>query len=125
MDLWLSNLWNWATWKELLLKNFPCKRTVLSLRLEAQNYQKKPTQNIIEYYYEKLSRCNEAGMDSEEIIEWIVHGLNNNRYRDFLGPLCRYKEPNELLLDLQAGNAHIRDVPPRRNEEFRKSAKPE
>ena len=116
---------DWQAWKILLEKNFPCKKNVLSLRLEAQNYKKKTNQSIVEYFYEKLARCNEAKMDSEETTEWIVNGLNNNRYRDFLGPLSRYKEPHDLLSDLKAGSFHIRDNPPMKSDDFRKSDKKE
>ncbi|XP_033221011.1 uncharacterized protein LOC117175411 [Belonocnema kinseyi] len=100
---------DWQGWVELLKKNFPCKKSVLSLRLAAQNYKKKPSQDMTEYFYEKLSRCNEADMCSDECIKWIVHGLNSTRFRDFLGPLDRYKEPYELLPHLEAGSAHIRE----------------
>ena len=68
---------NWAAWEKLLLKNFPCERTALSLRLEAQNYKEKRTHNIIEYFYEKLFRCNETGIKSEETVEWMVHELTS------------------------------------------------
>ena len=64
-------------------------------------------------------------MDSEETTEWIVNGLNNNRYRDFLGPLIRYKEPHDLLPDLKAGSFHIRDNPPMRSDDSRKGEKRE
>ena len=101
---------NWSAWKVLLKKNFPCQKSSLGLRLEAQNYKKKPNQDMIEYFYEKLARCNEASMPDEEIIEWMVHGLDNPRYRDFLGPLSRYRESHELLSDLKAGSVHIREI---------------
>ena len=100
---------DWQGWVELLKKNFPCKKSVLSLRLAAQNYKKKPSQDMTEYFYEKLTRCNEADMGSDECIEWVVHGLNSTRFRDFLGPLDRYKEPFELLPHLEAGSVHIRE----------------
>ena len=64
-------------------------------------------------------------MDSEETIEWILSGLYNNRYHEFLGPLSRYKEPHDLLPDLKAGSFYIRDNPPMRSDDYRKGEKRE
>ena len=64
-------------------------------------------------------------MDSEETTEWIVNELNNNRYRNFLELLSRYKEPHDLLSDLKARSFHIRDNPPMKSDDARKSDKSE
>ncbi|KAK2579989.1 hypothetical protein KPH14_012295 [Odynerus spinipes] len=50
-------------------------------------------------------------MGDREAIEWIVDGLNNPRYRDFLGPLSRYKRPSELLADLRYSNLNFKEIP--------------
>lgn len=99
----------WAKWKALLLETFPVQENQRDLRVEAQNYRKASGQNITEYYFEKYSRCLKAGMSDEEIIDWVVDGLNNQRYRDHLGPLTRYKKPSELLSDLIAAGKYIKD----------------
>ncbi|KAK9711357.1 Zinc knuckle [Popillia japonica] len=46
-------------------------------------------------------------MQDKETIEWIVHGLQNGRFRDYLGPLSRYEKPTQLLNDLKVGVKHI------------------
>lgn len=100
----------WVQWKVLLEENFPCEESSLKLRMDAQNYRRKHNQDITEYYYEKLARCNKAKMENRETIEWIVEGLNNIHFRNYLGPLSRYRTPSSLLLDLKSGSAHIRDT---------------
>lgn len=56
---------------------------------------------IIEYFYEKLSRCNKAKMgDHEGDLEWIFSDLDNLPSKDYLGPLGRCKKPGELSADL-------------------------
>lgn len=62
-------------------------------------------------------------MARDETIEWIEQGLQNNRYRDFLGPLHRYKAPHDLLTDLKAGSLHIRDTPQGRLEDSKDNKK--
>lgn len=100
---------SWRDWAELLRENFPCQESALTLTKRAQSYKRRPNQDIAEYY-EKLARCNEAGMKTQEIIEWIVDGLDNARFRDYLGPLSRYEKPSQLLPDLQSGSTYIREV---------------
>lgn len=70
-----------------------CKRYIIigNLRLEAQNYKWKPNQDLVEYYFEELARYNKCEMKENEIIEWMVHGLNDIRFRDFLYLLEFYK----------------------------------
>ncbi|XP_026669177.1 uncharacterized protein LOC113464304 [Ceratina calcarata] len=95
---------SWTEWKELLVEAFPCDTSCIKLRLDAQEYSRKPGQDIVEYYYEKLSRCNRAKMSDQEAVEWIVQGLKNTRFRDFLGPLAKYTKANLLLPDLKSAN---------------------
>lgn len=59
---------------------------------------------MTEYYYEKLARCNKAGMSDKEAVEWIVTGLNNVKFRDYLSPLSKYARPNMLLPDLKSAS---------------------
>lgn len=42
-------------------------------------------------------------MYESETIEWIVEGLNNNGFKNYLGPLSRYSKPAQLLPDLVSG----------------------
>lgn len=99
----------WLQWVPLLQENFPTtNEDVLRIKLEAQNFHRKPGQNMIEYYYEKLAKCNRAKMDDCEIIQWIVRGIGNDRYRDYLGPLSNYKRPSELLPHLISANDYIK-----------------
>ncbi|XP_076291058.1 uncharacterized protein LOC143214206 [Lasioglossum baleicum] len=100
----------WAQWKVLLKDSFPSDESEVSLRLDAQNYKKKPSQDIAEYFYEKLAKCNRAQMGDREAIEWIADGLNNPRFRDYLGPLSRYKKPSELLADLRSANLYWKET---------------
>ena len=81
----------------------------MGLRLATQNYKRKNSQDMTGYFYEKLSRCNEADMSSDECIEWIGHGLNSTRFCDFLVTLDIYKEPFDILPHLEAGSMHIRE----------------
>ncbi|KAJ8938227.1 hypothetical protein NQ314_011556 [Rhamnusium bicolor] len=99
---------NWAEWKILLGETFAIETSSLELRLEAQNYKWKPNQDIVEYYFEKLAKCNKCQMSVSETIEWMVHGLNDSRFRDYLGPLSRYTMLNQLLPDLKSGAKHIK-----------------
>ncbi|KAL2748974.1 hypothetical protein V1477_002584 [Vespula maculifrons] len=56
-----------------------------------------------------LSRCNKAKMrDHEGNFEWIVSDLDNLPSKDYLGPLGRYKKPNELLGDLWNAESYSR-----------------
>ena len=73
----------------LLYRNilFPSEDTAIKKVLYAQNYKRTLNQNIVEYFYEKLSRCNTARMQNREIIEWIVNGSGNYQYSSYLGPL--------------------------------------
>lgn len=100
---------SWDEWKVLLKETFPTKESGIKKVLEAQNYKRKAGQNIVEYFYEKLSKCNNARMESREIIEWIVDGLDNPQYRSYLGPLSRYNHPTDLLPDLKSGSNFIRE----------------
>lgn len=98
----------WLQWVPLLKENFPStNEDVLRIKLNAQNYSRKSGQNMIEYFYEKLSRCNRAGMDDNEKIQWVVRGIGNDRYRDYLGPLSNYKKPADLLPHLISANDYI------------------
>ncbi|KAJ8914430.1 hypothetical protein NQ315_017526 [Exocentrus adspersus] len=97
----------WLEWCELLREDFPCEKSELSLRLDAQKYKRRMNQDIVEYFYEKLSRCNKAKMSDAETIEWIVDGLDNVKFRDYLGPLRRYNKPCELLLDIKSANSYV------------------
>lgn len=98
----------WLQWVPLLKENFPStNEDILRVKLEAQNFTRKPGQNMIEYFYEKLSRCNRADMGDNEIIQWVVRGIGNDRYRDYLGPLSNYKRPAELLPHLISANDYI------------------
>jgi hypothetical protein len=100
----------WQDWCRLLRENFPCQENRMAITLDAQNYKRKSGQHIVEYFYEKLARCNKAAMSEQETIEWIVHGLNNNKFRDHLGPLSRYKRPSELLPDIKSASNYISDT---------------
>lgn len=91
-----SETQNWDQWKELLKEAFPCDDDVVTLREKAQNDKWKPHQDIIENYYEKLSLCTQASMTDKESIAWIVNGLANIRFQDYLGPLGRYEKPSKL-----------------------------
>ena len=77
-------------------------KSELRNRKEAQNYRRWPGQDITEYFYEKLAKCNKAKMSKRESVKWIVDGLNNGRIRDYLGPLSRYSTPTKLLPDLKS-----------------------
>lgn len=101
----------WLDWVTLLKDNFPTTsvENILQIKLEAQNFVRAPGQNIIEYFYEKISKCNLAKMDDAETIQWLVRGLGNTRYRDYLGPLTKYERPAELLPHLITANEYIRD----------------
>lgn len=78
---------SWTEWKDLLFENFPVTRSSIQSVLEAQNYRRKAGQSIIDYFYKKLALCNKARLNPDELVEWIVMGLDNNRFRDYLGPL--------------------------------------
>jgi len=98
----------WLQWLPLLKEDFPStNEDVLRIKLEAQNFTRKSGQNIIEYFYEKLSRCNRAEMSDNEKIQWLVRGIGNDRYRDYLGLLSNYKKPAELLPHLISANDYI------------------
>jgi transposase InsO family protein len=101
---------SWNDWCVLLRESFPEEESLMSIRLEAQNYKRKSNQDIIEYFYEKLARCNKAEMSDKEAIEWIVHGLNNMRFRDHLGPLSRYSKSSQLLPDLRNACKYINET---------------
>lgn len=94
----------WSEWKVLLIEAFPCETSYMKKRLQAQHYVRRQEQDVTEYYYEKLARCNRAGMSNEESVEWIISGLNNVRFRDYLGPFSRYPSPSTLLPDLRSAN---------------------
>lgn len=100
---------SWNDWKELLQKTFIGEDVGMKKVLEAQRYKRRSGQSIVEYFYEKLSRCNEARMGQRETIEWIVDGLENVQYRSYLGPLSRYGCATDLLPDLKSGDNFIRD----------------
>lgn len=100
---------SWVQWEELLRENFPADESMVSARLRAETYKKKPNPNIIKYFYEKLSRCNKAKMGDCEAIEWVVNGLDSVRLRDYLGPLARYKKPSQLLTDLRNRGSYTRE----------------
>lgn len=101
---------SWEEWKSILFATFPSGKSVVDLRIIAENYKRKSQQNVTEYFFEKLSLCNKASMCEEESIEWIVRGLENNRFRDFLGPLHRYTNPSQLLPDIKAADSYIGSV---------------
>lgn len=75
---------SWAQRTELLESSFPCEEDPTSLRMAAQNYRRRANQDIVEYYYEQLSRCLKAEIQDKEIIQWMADGLNNSRFRDYL-----------------------------------------
>lgn len=74
---------SWKEWRDLLSETFGLEESKVNLRLEAQHYKWKSNQDIVEYFFEKLSRCNKCEMDVTETIEWIVDGLKNSRFREF------------------------------------------
>lgn len=61
-------------------------RSMVKLKLETHSYKQKTNEDVTEYIYEKLSRCNNARMGDHIIIEWTVDRLNNTRIREYLGP---------------------------------------
>lgn len=101
----------WLDWVKLLKDKFPTTTVedVIQLKLDAQNFSRKNGQNMIEYFYEKIAKCNRANMSDAEVIQWVVRGLGNDRYRDYLGPLIKYQRPTELLPHLIAASEYIRD----------------
>ncbi|XP_077275167.1 uncharacterized protein LOC143904389 [Temnothorax americanus] len=92
----------WREWKELLVEAFPSDDSVTKKHLEAQNYKRKSGQHMVEYFYEKLSRCNKAQMSDAETIEWLVLGIENMKIREYIGLLSRYDRPSKLLPDLKS-----------------------
>jgi hypothetical protein len=101
----------WLDWVKLLKDNFPTTTVedVIQLKLDAQNFSRKNGQNMIKYFYEKIAKCNRANMSDAEVIQWVVRGLGNVRYRDYLGPLIKYQRPTELLPHLITASEYIRD----------------
>lgn len=100
---------SWQEWKDLLVESFPSDDSITKKRLEAQNYKRKSGQNMVEYFYEKLSRCNRARMTDKESIEWIILGIENTRIREYIGPLSRYDKPSKLLPDLKSAEQYIQE----------------
>jgi hypothetical protein len=45
-------------------------------------------------------------MNDRQTVEWIVNGLANVRFKNYLGPLRKYRKPCELLPDLRNGCEH-------------------
>lgn len=101
----------WIDWVTLLRNNFQTTtvENIMQIKLEAKNFTRASGQNIIEYFYEKIAKCNLAKMEDAETIQWLVRGLGNTRYRDYLGPLTKYQRPDELLPHLITANEYIRD----------------
>ena len=106
----------WQDWKVLLIKTFPSEDITIKKVLDAQNYKRMPNQNIVEYFYEKLSRCNTARMQNQEIIEWIVNGLGNDQYRSYqYRPIstsltvCESNRSNRFQPDLKSGDSFIKE----------------
>lgn len=89
-------------------KNFTSTdEDILTTKLDARHFTRKSDQNMIEYCYEKLSRCNQAEMSNTKIPQWIVHRIGNNRYRNYLGPLSNYWRLSELLPHLISASYYI------------------
>lgn len=59
----------WEEWKVLLKEAFPSEVSDVKKRLRAQTYTRRQGQDVTEYYYEKLARCNKAGMSDKEAVE--------------------------------------------------------
>lgn len=107
----------WRQWKELLIEAFPFEESALRRRLDAQNYKRKQGQNMTEYFYEKLSLCNKASMGDQEIIEWLILGIDNVRIREYIGPPSRYERPSKLLVDLKSAECFVQEPDRRTNPE--------
>lgn len=105
-----SEFRSWEDWKRVLCQTFPISVSVVDLKLKAENYKRRNNQNVTEYFFEKLSLCNKASMTADESIEWIVRGLENNRFRDYLGPLHRYRNATDLLPDIKSADSYIGSV---------------
>lgn len=97
----------WNEWKEVLIEAFPPDDGVTKKRMDAQNYKRKPGQNMVEYFYEKLARCNKAKMSDQEIVEWMILGIENMKIREYIGPPSRYEKPSKLLSDLKSAERFI------------------
>ncbi|KAK9719469.1 hypothetical protein QE152_g22645 [Popillia japonica] len=63
----------WADWCELLRENFAFEDDCLTLRLAAQNYKWRYGQDIVEYYFEKLAKCNKCKMQDKETSLIVGH----------------------------------------------------
>jgi len=52
----------WLDWVKLLTDNFPTSTNedILRIKLDAQNFSRKNGQSMIEYFYEKIAKCNRA-----------------------------------------------------------------
>lgn len=48
-------------------------------------------------------------MNDDEIIQWMVRRINNDRYRDYLGPLTKYRQPADILPHIMAASTYIKD----------------
>lgn len=115
---------SWVEWKFLLIENFPVLQSSIKLTLDAQSYKRQFNQNIVDYFYKKLSLCNKARMHDDEIMEWIVRGLSNDRFRDYLGPLSRYNKTSDLLCELVKASEYIdRKPPPNRELNFKNESR--
>lgn len=112
----------WIDWVTLLQNDFPTTtvENILQIKLEAQNFIRASGQNIIEYFYEKIAKCNLGKMEDAETIQWLVRGLGNNRYRDYFGPLTKYQRPAELLPHLITASEYIRNKNEHSNGNFNK-----
>lgn len=53
---------SWETKKDLLVKTFSVQASDINLKFEAQNYKWIHNQDMVEYYFEKLSKCKKCNM---------------------------------------------------------------
>lgn len=77
--VWHSSLtdydMSWAQWKEQLVEAFPPKTDFVELLRDMLNKRKSPTENMTQYFYNKLAMLNRLEIFGEKAVACIIDGL--------------------------------------------------
>lgn len=67
----------WSEWKTKLIEAFPSQREYYDLLMEMIKRVKKPEENYIKYYYEKIALTNLCGIKGKNAVSCILGGISN------------------------------------------------
>lgn len=101
--LWIDALpvmETWADFKQLFLKDFPCRVSMADVHRELMARRRNNSESLVEYYYSMLAIGRRGDVDDLSILSYIINGLNDSSLTRTLQAM-NLQNCNDLLRSLE------------------------